>query len=63
MNKEKENLRELAEKYMEIAMLPEQNERRERARDINDLKPTRPTVWIDEIPWHEIDKDGNLKMT
>ena len=63
MNKEKENLRELAEKYMEIAMLPEQNERRERARDINDLKPRRPIVWLDEIPWHEMDIDGNLKMT
>ena len=23
-------------------------------RDLNDLRPTRPLIWINEIPWHEL---------
>ena len=60
--KEKEILRELAKKYASLAALPVQKERYERARDINDLKPRRPMVWLDEIPWHEMDIDGKLQL-
>jgi len=59
--KEKAHIRELAKRYAELAALPIQEERRTRARDINDLKPRRPIVWLDEIPWHEMDIDGNLR--
>ncbi len=29
-------------------------------RDLNDRKPQRPMVWIDEIPWHELGGSGEL---
>jgi len=60
--KEKEVLRDLAKKYAEISNMPTQKERYERGRDINDLKPRRPIVWLDEIPWHEMDIDGKLNL-
>ena len=60
--KEKQILRELARQYADLAALPVQRERYERGRDINDLKPRRPMVWLDEIPWHEMDIDGNLQL-
>jgi len=60
--KEKSVLQELAKKYAELAALPVQKERYQRGKDINDLKPRRPMVWLDEIPWHEMDIDGNLNL-
>lgn len=59
---EKHQLRELAKRYAELAQHPAQAERRTRARDINDKKPRRPVVWIHEIPWHEMDIDGKLRL-
>ena len=59
---EKEILQELAKRYAELTAMPVQKERRDRARDINDLKSRRPIVWLDEIPWHEMDIDGNLVL-
>ena len=56
-------LRELAKSYAELAAMPMQKERRNRARDINDLKPQRPIVWLDEIPWHEMNIDDKLTLT
>ena len=55
-------LRELAQRYAELAALPVQTERYNRGRDINDLKPRRPVVWIDEIPWHEMNIENKLTM-
>jgi len=55
-------LRDLAKRYADIAQDPVNAERKARARDINDLKPRRPIVWLDEIPWHEMDIDGKLKL-
>lgn len=61
--KEKELLRELARKYRTLADLPVNAERRERMRRINDLTTgLRPGVWIHEIPWHEMDIDGELRL-
>jgi len=60
---DKATLRELAKKYKELAELPVQAERRNRAGDINDLKPRRPVVLINEIPWHEMDIDGKMQLT
>jgi len=61
--KEKAALQDLARRYAEIAKHPSNAERRTRARDINDLKPRRPIVWLDEIPWHEMDIDSKLQST
>ena len=55
-------LRELAKQYTEIAFTDENKARRERCRQVNDLIPQRPPVWIDEIPWNEMDIDGKLKI-
>ncbi len=60
LKKERETLRDLAARYAELAALPVQAERVNRARDINDLKPRRPMVWLNEIPWHELNIDGKL---
>ncbi|MCL2286113.1 MAG: hypothetical protein FWC32_07060 [Firmicutes bacterium] len=60
---EKNTLRSLAKQYAEIAKDPVNTERRSRARDINDLKPRRPIVWLDEIPWHEMNIDNKLTLT
>lgn len=54
-------LRELAKEYAEIAALDIQQKNMARMRDNNDLKSGRPPVLIDEVPWHEMDIDGQLK--
>jgi hypothetical protein len=53
-------LRELAKRHAELAADPANTERIRRMRDTNDLKPGRPPVWIEELPWHELDIDGQL---
>lgn len=55
-------LRSLAEEYRVLANDPVNTERRERCRGVNDLKCLRPPVWIDEIPWHEMNFDGSLTL-
>jgi len=60
---DKLTLQDLAKRYAQLAAMPLQKERRDRARDINDLTPRRPIVWLDEIPWHEMDIDGKLRLT
>lgn len=55
-------IRELALRYDELASQPVQDERRARMRDTNDLKLVRPTILIDEIPWHEMNADGSLTL-
>lgn len=53
-------VRELAKKYMEIAMSEKHVNMRRRFRDSNDLKIVRPPVIIEEIPWHEMNFEGAL---
>ena len=53
-------LRGLAGEIAEIAALPVQKERAKLWTDLNDLKPTRPLVWINEICWHEMIVDDEL---
>jgi hypothetical protein len=60
--KEMELLRELAKRYSEIACLPVMENTRRSMIDNNDLKPGRPQVLIDEVPWHEMDIDGKLRL-
>jgi len=55
-------LRELGKQYAEAAADPSNAEHRLRARNINSLRPERPVVWIEEIPWHEMDIDDELSL-
>lgn len=55
-------LRELAKQYGEIATDERQQDAIRRMRDTNDLKLVRPPVLIDEIPWHEMNGDGELTL-
>jgi len=58
--RDKRIIRDLASKYMELASREEQKTRRQRMLDTNNLKIVRPTVLIDEIPWHEMNFDSSL---
>jgi hypothetical protein len=60
-DKDKSILRELAKKQAELAAMEVNRERINRIRAMHSLKPVRPPVWIDEIPWHEMDIDGELQ--
>lgn len=60
--RDREIIRELAKKYMELAHLPVNDEREMRIRRNNALIPGRPIVWIHEVPWHEMDIDGQLQL-
>jgi hypothetical protein len=55
-------LRELASKVAEIAALPCHSETRQAWIALNGLRPVRPMVMIDQIPWHEMDVDGELTL-
>ena len=54
-------LRELGARVAEIAALPVQEEKRDLWKRLNALRPARPMVLIDEIPWFEMDVDGSLQ--
>ena len=54
-------IRGLAARVAEIAALPVQAEKRDMWKRLNALRPVRPMVLIDEIPWHEMDVDGFLQ--
>ncbi|MBI3946149.1 MAG: hypothetical protein HY321_09545 [Armatimonadetes bacterium] len=55
-------LRRLAGRVAEIAALPVHAQTAAEWRRLNALKPGRPLVWINEIPWHEMDVDGELAL-
>ncbi len=59
---ERDVLRGLVEAQAQAAALPVQRETAELWRRLNDLEPVRPLVWINEIPWHEMDVDGELTL-
>jgi hypothetical protein len=58
--RDKDTLRALVEQQAEIAALPVHSETAELWRKLNDLEPVRPLVWINEIPWHEMNVDDEL---
>jgi len=58
--KDRALLRELAKEYAEISSHPVNKERYTRGKDANSLRQSRPLVWVQEIPWHEMDIDGAL---
>ena len=55
-------LRTLAHEVAGIADLPVQQETRTLWRALNSLQPVRPMARIDELPWHEMDVDGELTL-
>jgi len=55
-------LRELAKQVRDLAADEVNGERIRRIREMHSLKPVRPPVWIDEIPWHEMDINGELAL-
>lgn len=55
-------LRELAKSLREIAYLPVQEETKRLWTANNDLKPIRPMVYIDQLPWHEINTSLEMQI-
>ena len=62
-DKDKALLRELGKKKAEIASMPVHGEKISMWKTVNALGDARPMVWINEVPWHEMDVDGELKVT
>jgi len=60
--KDRETLRELASRLAEIGSLPVQQEKIKLWKALNGLKPVRPMVIVSNIPWHEMDVDGELEL-
>lgn len=58
--KDENILKELLNKYMEIASLSVQREKMELWKKFNRHDLTRPMVMIDQLPWHELNYDGSL---
>lgn len=55
-------LRALAENVADTAALPIQNRRKEMWLDLNELKETKPMIWVDEVCWNEFEPDGELDL-
>ena len=55
-------LRQLGATQARIAALPIQKEKADLWRKLNDLGPVRPLVWINEVPWHEMDVNNELVL-
>jgi len=61
-SKDRKIVRDLARQVAEIAALPAQQETITLWKSLNRLEPVRPMVMIDQIPWHEMDVDGELAL-
>ena len=57
-----EILRGLASELAACAALPVHEEKARLWQRLNDLDSDRPMVWINEIPWHEMDVDDELTL-
>ena len=55
--KDRTLVRELARQVAEIAHLPVQDRKREMWTRLNRLDKVRPMVWINELPWYELEGD------
>ena len=57
-------LRELAREYMEVASLPVQREKMMLWKAFNANTPgSRPMVIIDQLPWNELNNEGELTLS
>lgn len=59
---EKTVLRRLGENIASIASLSVHKKKAELWRALNDLESKRPMVWINEIPWHEMNVNDELTL-
>lgn len=59
---EREVLRRLGGEIAEIAQLPVHKEKARMWQLLNDKKSVRPMVWINEIPWHEMNVNDELTL-
>ena len=57
-----EVLRRLASELAGYAALPIHAEKARLWQELNDLRSSRPMVWINEIPWHEMNVDDELTL-
>lgn len=62
MNQDEKILRSLAQQYREAAFTKENQKRKELHKAVVDLHMVRPIVLIDELPWHELNVDGELSL-
>ena len=59
---EKTVLRKLAFEISKIAAMPVHKEKSRLWTSLNDLKSVRPMVWINEIPWHQMNVNDELTI-
>jgi hypothetical protein len=59
---DKKVLRGLGERLADVAALARHAETAASWRAMNGLKHVKPMVWIDEVPWHEMDVDDELRL-
>lgn len=57
---ERDILRELGRRYAEVAALPVHAEKRDLWKALNRSAMRRPMVTIDQLPWNELNTDGEL---
>jgi hypothetical protein len=55
-------LKALAEEWARIASLPVHQEKAILWQQLDDLESVRPMVWINEIPWHEMNDQDELTL-
>lgn len=55
-------LRHLAERKAKIADLPIQKQRKDMWTRLNRLEKVRPLVWLNEVPWHEMNVNDELTL-
>lgn len=60
--KEKDILKRLVSEYAGYAALPVHKEKARLWQKLNDLESERPMVWINEIPWHEMNYNDELTL-
>ena len=59
---DKKILQELGKEVAEISAMPIHKENAERWRQLNGLERVKPLIWINEIPWHELNIDDELTL-
>ena len=55
-------LRELGEKVAGFGSLPIQKKTKQLWTSLNKLEMVKPMVWINEVPWHEMELNGDLTL-
>jgi len=59
---DREIMRRLAAEWAEAADLAQHEQTAKRWARLNDLDPIKPMVWINEIPWHEMNVNDELTL-